>query len=235
MPTAIVIINVVGTDPRLYLIIETGTRHQSRNATGKLKDTRIDKATFNSRLAAGTLPSTAFYRGSYSIPPSTTSYIHIPYTPNKKVGFVKGSYGSTEEPAVAAAREVWEEVGLDLRNNLERFVKIGEIDRVNPVFDLVITEDEKRIIENFVDANKTAHLGEVFNAYFVSNNTIYDTYFQYLNPHSKSVTETFLNRASTVPVITSGISCLHCSGGRRRYRLKSKRHRSKKTKRYTRK
>ena len=235
MPTAIVIINVIATDPRLYLIIETGTRHQSRNATGKMKDTRIDKATFNSRLAAGTLPSTAFYRGSYSIPPSTTSYIHIPYAPNRKVGFVKGSYGSTEEPAVAAAREVWEEVGLDLRNNLERFARIGEIDRVNPVFDLVINEDEKRIIESFVDANKTAHTGEVFNAYFVSIDTIYASYKEFMNPHSNTVTETFLNRVSTVPVITSGISCLHCRGGRHRYRLKSKKHRSKKTKRYTRK
>ena len=80
-------------------------------------------------------------------------YIYIPIPGFKPVS---GTCEPEEDPVVCAARELWEETGLDLRTTPDRFVP------TNGDFTVTVSATEKTHIRATLNARITARTGEIF-------------------------------------------------------------------------
>jgi NUDIX domain len=153
-----------------YLIVETGERQKIRVSGRFIDAPRITRAEFDSGKftyngSVYDVSSMAFFKTSTT--GLSTSRIYVPRIP-PTWGFIKGGIESSEEFNVAAARELFEESGLDLRSDLERFIFIGNIEGANPVFGIDITDEERIIIEDILDNRISKKEGEIFNYKFIA-------------------------------------------------------------------
>jgi hypothetical protein len=80
-------------------------------------------------------------------------YIYIPIPGLKPVS---GTCDAGESPVVCAARELWEETGLDLRGKHDRFTP------TNRDFTVTISAAEKTEIRDTLNARIAAREGEIF-------------------------------------------------------------------------
>jgi hypothetical protein len=80
-------------------------------------------------------------------------YIYAPLPGFKPVS---GTCDAKEDPVVCAARELWEETGLDLRSTPDRFVP------THRDFTVTVSADEKTQIRTTLNARITERKGEIF-------------------------------------------------------------------------
>lgn len=182
MPTSINVIRNTGS----YLLVETGERQKIRVGSRFIDAPRITRSDFDSGKftyngSSFDVSSKAFYKGSTA--GLETSRIYVPRIP-ATWGFIKGGIEPSEDSNIAAARELFEESGLDLQEDLARFVFLGNIEGANPVFGVDITDEERNIIEECLNERIGNREGEVFNYKFVPYDILCG---MKLNPQSKLV------------------------------------------------
>lgn len=175
--TAIVVVRHTSTQE--YLIVESG--QFARNAAGK-EYPRMNLKTYQTRFPHGRY----FFKGS-SNPADPTSRVCEPRTP-ALFGFVKGEWGGRsnpgEPPLKGAARELFEEAGLDLSGNLPRFLQIQHYDGVNHVYRVEIDDAERAIIDGYITRRIQDRKGEVLSYQFLP---IAGVRGLNLNPQSRGV------------------------------------------------